>query len=39
MLISQKYYTEDAAFEVAVNEQVKKHAGKTREEWTSIIVG
>jgi len=37
MLISQKYYTEDGAFEVAVNAYVKKYAGKSRAQWAKEL--
>jgi hypothetical protein len=33
MIITQQFYSEEAALEVAIKEHVAKHAMKTRAEW------
>ena len=33
LIITQTFYSEEAALEVAIKEHVARHAAKTREEW------
>jgi hypothetical protein len=33
MIITQRFYSEEAVLEVAIKEHVARHAGKTRVEW------